>query len=90
MAFTLPRSRCISAGEKKGDGMSATGGSASDVSFERVEKLGALGPAAAHQLRTSHWMLSANGAPRAAGRLQEIESYLDKLDYSSLERIADP
>ena len=102
MAFTLLRSRCISADEKKGDGMGATDGSASDAAFEaadgyasgrpfeKVEKLGMRGPVAAEQLRTAYQQLHDGGAPKTAGRLHEIESYLDKLDYSGLERIVDP
>ena len=89
-AFTLSRRRYISADEKKGDGMGATGGSAFGVSFEKVEKLGAMGPAAAKQLRTAHRQLRDGGAPKAAGRLHEIDNYLDKLDYSGLESIVDP
>jgi hypothetical protein len=70
--------------------MGATGGSAFGASFEKVENLGVMGPAAAERLRKAYRQLRDGGAPKAAGRLYEIDSYLDKLDYSGLERIVDP
>jgi hypothetical protein len=70
--------------------MVATDDSVVDATFEKVDELGTMGPIASSELRTAYQALREGGAPKAAKRLSDIDNYIDKLDYSGLERIVDP
>ena len=70
--------------------MVATGDTADGVPFDKVKKLGKMGPEAAKRLGTAYKELQLAGAPDAARRVREIDNYVDKLDYSGLETLVDP